>query len=97
MGGQKTSNTQYLSLLLFLLFAHCQTEFTVVPSAGSIGYIGKQMNMETNEPSKLDNLIFGEVQVLLAEKRTALASLRTGTAVFAFPLSVLSVLIATSR
>jgi uncharacterized membrane protein YidH (DUF202 family) len=53
--------------------------------------------METNEPPKLDNLIFGEIQVLLAEKRTALSSLRTGIAIFALPLSVLSVLIATSR
>src|SRR5437762_12253468 len=55
------------------------------------------MSMETNGLPKLDNLIFGETQVLLAEKRTALASLRTGIAVFALPLSVLSVLIATSR
>ena len=53
--------------------------------------------METDEPPKLDNFIFGEIQVLLSEKRTALASLRTGIAVFALPLSVLSVLIATSR
>jgi uncharacterized membrane protein YidH (DUF202 family) len=53
--------------------------------------------MEANGLPKLDNLIFGEIQVLLAEKRTALASLRTGIAVFALPLSVLSVLIATSR
>jgi predicted membrane protein len=53
--------------------------------------------METNEPPQLDNLILGEIQVLLSEKRTALASLRTGIAVFALPLSVLSVLIATSR
>src|SRR5437867_8952825 len=57
----------------------------------------KQMSMETDEPPKIDNLILGEIQVLLAEKRTALASLRTGIAVFALPLSVLSVLIATSR
>jgi uncharacterized membrane protein YidH (DUF202 family) len=55
------------------------------------------MSMETNEPPKLDNLIFGEIQVVLAEKRTALASMRTGIAVFALPLSVLSVLIATSH
>jgi uncharacterized membrane protein YidH (DUF202 family) len=55
------------------------------------------MSMETDEPPKLDNLIFGEIQVLLAEKRTSLATLRTGIAVFALPLSVLSVLIATSR
>ncbi len=55
------------------------------------------MEMETNGLPRLDNVIFGEIQVLLAEKRTALASLRTGIAVFALPLSVLSVLIATSR
>jgi hypothetical protein len=45
----------------------------------------------------LDALILGELQVLLSEKRTALSSMRTGIAVFALPLSVLSVLIATSR
>src|SRR3989442_12501270 len=65
------------------------------------------MSMETDEPPKVEppsnsygepsNLIFGEIQVLLAEKRTALSGLRTGIAVFALPLSVLSVLIATSR
>ena len=53
--------------------------------------------MEPDEPPKLDSLIFGEIQVVLAEKRTSLASLRTGIAVFALPLSVLSILIATSR
>jgi uncharacterized membrane protein YidH (DUF202 family) len=65
------------------------------------------MSMETDEPPKLEppsdsygepsNFILGEIQVLLSEKRTALATLRTGIAVFALPLSVLSVLIATSR
>ena len=55
------------------------------------------MSTETNDLPTLDNVIFGEIQVLLAEKRTALASLRTGIAVFALPLSVLSALIATSR
>jgi len=53
--------------------------------------------METDGPPKPDNVVFGEIQVLLAEKRTALAGLRTGIAVFALPLSVLSALIATSR
>src|SRR6266550_3622704 len=53
--------------------------------------------METDGLPKPDNVIFGEIQVLLAEKRTALAGLRTGIAVFALPLSVLSALIATSR
>ena len=55
------------------------------------------MSMETNESPQLDALLLGEIQVLLSEKRTALSSMRTGIAVFAFPLSVLSVLIATSR
>lgn len=50
-----------------------------------------------NEESDTDTIIINEVQLLLAEKRTSLSSLRTGIAVFALPLSVLSVLIATSR
>ena len=44
----------------------------------------------------LDAVILNEVQLLLSEKRTSLSALRTGIAIFAFPLSVLSVLIATS-
>ena len=55
------------------------------------------MSTEPDGIPKLDDVIFGEIQVLLAEKRTALSSLRTGIAVFALPFSVLSVLIATSR
>ena len=55
------------------------------------------MSVEENGLPGPDNIIFGEIQVLLAEKRTALSSLRTGIAVFALPLSVLSALIATSR
>ena len=66
--------------------------------------IGGSRATKTGKPERVGesgdepiNFIFGEIQVLLAEKRTALASLRTGIAVFALPLSVLSVLIATSR
>jgi uncharacterized membrane protein YidH (DUF202 family) len=55
------------------------------------------MGMETDGLPTRDSIVFGEIQVLLAEKRTALASLRTGIAVFALPMSVLSALIATSR
>jgi Kef-type K+ transport system membrane component KefB len=44
-----------------------------------------------------DSLIINEVQLLLSEKRTSFSTLRIGIAIFAFPLSVLSVLIATSR
>ena len=43
------------------------------------------------------NLEMNEIQVLLAEKRTSFALLRTGIAVFSLPLSVITVLIATSN
>ena len=52
---------------------------------------------ETPLEVPLDMLVLQEMQLLLAEKRTALSTLRTGIAIFAFPLSVLSVLIATSK
>ena len=42
-------------------------------------------------------IVINEVQLILAEKRTSLAAMRTGIAVFALPLSALSVLVATSR
>ena len=44
-----------------------------------------------------EGIIINEVQLLLAEKRTSLATMRTGITVFVLPLSVLSVLIATSK
>lgn len=44
-----------------------------------------------------DILSINQVQLLLAEKRTALAVMRTGIAVLALPLSIFSALIATSR
>ena len=44
-----------------------------------------------------DNIIINEIQLLLAEKRTSLATLRTGITVLVLPLSVLSLLIATSK
>src|SRR3954468_21268076 len=49
------------------------------------------------EPKDLNELVLTEAQLVLSEKRTAFSSMRTGIAIFAFPLSVLSVLIATSR
>jgi uncharacterized membrane protein YidH (DUF202 family) len=52
----------------------------------------------TKPPNEgIDSTVFGEIQLLLAEKRTALSAMRTGIAVFALPLSVLSVLVATSK
>ncbi len=49
---------------------------------------------ETGQSSLL--LLSNEIQLLLSEERTALSLLRTGIAVFALPLSVLGLLIATS-
>jgi len=51
----------------------------------------------TLKKGQIEPEVFGEIQLLLAEKRTALSSMRTGIAVFALPLSVLSVLVATSK
>ncbi|MFO8071037.1 MAG: hypothetical protein R6V85_04095 [Polyangia bacterium] len=48
-------------------------------------------------PCAGEQLIIQRAQLVLAEKRTSLATLRTGIAVFALPLSVLSVLVATSK
>jgi len=53
--------------------------------------------METAKSETISPEIFGEVQLILAEKRTSLAALRTGIAVFALPLSVLSLLVVASR
>jgi len=55
------------------------------------------MDKSIKPEADLDTMAFNEIQLLLAEKRTALSTLRTGIAVFALPLSVLSVLIATSK
>jgi uncharacterized membrane protein YidH (DUF202 family) len=44
-----------------------------------------------------EDSIINEVQLILAEKRTSLSTLRTGIAIFVLPLSVLSVLIAFSK
>src|SRR5262249_23022307 len=58
----------------------------------------ESMEPPSSAPKAEDGaFVFNEVQLVLAEKRTALSSLRAGIAVFVLPLSVLSVLIATSR
>lgn len=43
------------------------------------------------------SLVINEVMLLLAEKRTSLSSVRTGIAVVAVPMSIVSFLVATSR
>jgi uncharacterized membrane protein YidH (DUF202 family) len=58
----------------------------------------RSRGLTCSEQSKQsDALIINEAQLLLAEKRTSLAAMRTGIAVFALPLSVLGLLIATSK
>ncbi len=49
------------------------------------------------EKNSSNLVVFNEVQLILAEKRTALAALRTGIAVFALPMSLLGLLITTSK
>jgi uncharacterized membrane protein YkgB len=50
------------------------------------------------EPENIpQGIIINEAQLILAEKRTSLSVMRTGITVFVLPLSVLSVLIATSK
>jgi uncharacterized membrane protein YidH (DUF202 family) len=63
------------------------------PSTFDVG----PLHMKADKQEGIDGTIFGEIQLILAEKRTALSSLRTGIAIFALPLSVLSVLVATSK
>lgn len=41
--------------------------------------------------------LLDEIQVILAEKRTSLSILRTGIAVITLPLSVLTILVVTSK
>ena len=51
----------------------------------------------TNNTKEIDAIAISEVQLILAEKRTALAMMRSGIAVLALPLTILSFLIATSK
>ena len=53
--------------------------------------------LEDRSGSRIEAVIINEIQLILAEKRTSLSALRTGIAVFVLPLSVLSVLVGTSR
>ena len=43
------------------------------------------------------SLLLQEIELLLSEKRTALSVMRTGIAILALPLSVFSILVATSK
>ena len=58
---------------------------------------GQNTLMPEFEKTESDGILINEGQLILAEKRTWLATMRTGIAVFALPLSVLGLLIATSK
>jgi hypothetical protein len=58
---------------------------------------GEKIVMSQEDQMESPNILINEVQLVLAEKRTSLAAMRTGIAVFALPLTVLSVLVATSK
>ena len=55
------------------------------------------MSEQDCAPDKTDAVAINEVQLLLAEKRTSLAVMRTGISVLVLPMSVLGLLIATSK
>ena len=52
--------------------------------------------MDSKTP-EFNTIIINEIQLILAEKRTSLSATRTGIAVIALPLSLVSLLIATSK
>jgi uncharacterized membrane protein YidH (DUF202 family) len=54
------------------------------------------INEEDLEQKPIKHII-NEMQLVLSEKRTSLSILRTGITVLLFPMSVLTVLLATSR
>ncbi len=51
----------------------------------------------SDEKTEFSSIAINEAQLILAEKRTSLAVMRTGIAVLVLPMSVMSVLIATSK
>ncbi len=53
--------------------------------------------MEAAKEEFISGIFINEAQLLLAEKRTSLASLRAGIAIFALPLAIASFLIVTSN
>jgi uncharacterized membrane protein YidH (DUF202 family) len=79
----------------------CEYSKIRLPGAGIVTETGNLYS----QPAKPDAPCIGEnegvhiarIQLILAEKRTSLAVLRTGIVVFTLPISVVTVLIATSR
>ena len=53
--------------------------------------------MEQDSNQEPESLLINEAQFLLADKRTQLATVRTGLALLAVPMSIISLLVVTSR
>jgi uncharacterized membrane protein YidH (DUF202 family) len=68
-------------------------DITPASAADAGGYHAVEDTLDTCPPP----VIINEVQLILAEKRTSLATMRTGIAVCAIPLSLTGLLIATSK
>ena len=51
----------------------------------------------SDQNTEMNSIVINEVQLVLAEKRTSLSVMRTGIAVLALPLSIISFLIVTSK
>ena len=56
-----------------------------------------QGNLPSNAAMRHEAMLINEVTLVLAEKRTSLSVMRTGIAILALPVSVLSVLVVISR
>lgn len=91
-------------MLIALAETNVLTEFEesgehMAKSASPEKHIEETLDIPAHVPDQktFDAIIINEVQLLLAEKRTSLAAMRTGITVFVLPLSVISFLIATSR
>jgi uncharacterized membrane protein YidH (DUF202 family) len=57
----------------------------------------EELILTGGDEKEQESVIINEVQLLLAEKRTSLAAVRTGIAVLVLPLSVMGILVATSK
>jgi len=53
--------------------------------------------LPSNAAMRHESMLINEISMVLAEKRTSLSVMRTGIAILALPLSVLSVLVVISR
>jgi uncharacterized membrane protein YidH (DUF202 family) len=55
-----------------------------------------KQDLHSKKP-QAEKILLGEVQLILAEKRTYFSLLRTGIAIFTFPLTIIAFLAATSQ